>query len=361
MLVSKLGRSSKPSPRYLILTDKAVYILISQAVQNQVQTTLERKIPLVTIRSVGLSNLRDDWMALNTTSQEEGDPLISCVFKTEFLVHLQQRTNGAVQINIGPTCVSRSSCRCLSAADLFASYSQHPVLEEEGQDGDNLVQEGRVYPARRRLQVVDRQRSLGSASNEPVRPALRSQAEAEEGGSAEAGQRESLRPLVAHNGTDSNCIQRPTGAKRPTPQSLPGAAGFGAVPAAPAGIPRAPPAPQAPAAKAAPVSTGRTAPPPPTRAPAPPPPRPEPEVEQYKACVPIPAFWVQISTLTSVARSLFAFETDQPGELPLKKDDILEVVTKDDGGWWLIKKGSQEGWAPSNVRTRPFSSSLQAC
>jgi len=47
-------------------------------------------------------------MALNTTSQEEGDPLISCPFKTEFLVHLQQRTNGAVQVNIGPSCVLRS-------------------------------------------------------------------------------------------------------------------------------------------------------------------------------------------------------------------------------------------------------------
>lgn len=135
LLVSKLGRSSKPSPRYLILvrlalacvtrkaqgadllapqTDKAVYILISQAVQGSVQTTCERKIQLVTIRSVGLSNLRDDWMALNTTSQEEGDPLISCPLKTEFLVHLQQRTNGAVQINVGPTCVLPV---CIAAAN----------------------------------------------------------------------------------------------------------------------------------------------------------------------------------------------------------------------------------------------------
>lgn len=62
LLVSKLGRSSKPSPRYLILTDKAVYILISQAVNGRAQTTLERKIPLVTIRGVGMSNLRDDWL-----------------------------------------------------------------------------------------------------------------------------------------------------------------------------------------------------------------------------------------------------------------------------------------------------------
>lgn len=62
LLVSKLGRSSKPSPRFLILTDKAVYILITQIVQQRSQISVERKINLVTISSVGLTNLRDDWI-----------------------------------------------------------------------------------------------------------------------------------------------------------------------------------------------------------------------------------------------------------------------------------------------------------
>lgn len=53
--------------------------------------------------------------------------------------------------------------------------------------------------------------------------------------------------------------------------------------------------------------------------------------------------------LTEISRRLYNFETDQPGELPLRKDDLVEAVTKDDGGWWLIKKGNQEGWVPSNV------------
>lgn len=43
-------------------SDKALYILISQAVQGRTQTTLERKINLSTINSVGMSNLRDDWL-----------------------------------------------------------------------------------------------------------------------------------------------------------------------------------------------------------------------------------------------------------------------------------------------------------
>ncbi|GAA6034384.1 hypothetical protein JCM8097_002697 [Rhodosporidiobolus ruineniae] len=285
LLVSKLGRSSKPSPRFLILTDKAVYILISQAVNGQAQTTCERKIPLVTIRSVGLSNLRDDWMALNTTSQEEGDPLISCVFKTEFLVHLQQRTNAAVQINIGPT-ITYSKKKGKQAAITFKK--------------DETVQRGDVYKS----STV----SVGSGCS----PTSQSDPPAE--------RKPKPKKVAAPRQTS-----RPTGAARPKPQTLPLSGGNG-IGAAAASIPRAPPAPAAPAATK--TSAGRAAPPPPSRAPAPPPPPAEPEVEKYKA--------------------LFTFETDQPGELALTKDELVEVVTKDDGGWWLIKKGAKEGWAPSN-------------
>ena len=84
-------------------TNGAVYILISQMVQNRPTTTLERKIPLTTIRAIGMSTLRDDWLTINTTASEQGDPIISCVFKTEFVTHLQQLTNNGTNLLIGPT------------------------------------------------------------------------------------------------------------------------------------------------------------------------------------------------------------------------------------------------------------------
>lgn len=34
--------------------------------------------------------------------------------------------------------------------------------------------------------------------------------------------------------------------------------------------------------------------------------------------------------------------------MTLKKDDLVELVEKDDNGWWLVKKDGVEGWAPSN-------------
>jgi len=49
-------------------------------------------------------------------------------------------------------------------------------------------------------------------------------------------------------------------------------------------------------------------------------------------------------------RAKFAFE-GQEGEMTLQKDDVVELVRKDDdggAGWWLVKKDGVEGWAPYN-------------
>lgn len=46
-------------------------------------------------------------------------------------------------------------------------------------------------------------------------------------------------------------------------------------------------------------------------------------------------------------RAKYAFE-GQAGEVSLVKDDLVELVEKDENGWWLVKKDGAEGWAPSN-------------
>jgi len=43
-------------------TSKAVYILITTAKDGTRVTTLERKIPLATIKSINMSNFKDDWI-----------------------------------------------------------------------------------------------------------------------------------------------------------------------------------------------------------------------------------------------------------------------------------------------------------
>ena len=101
MLVSKLGRSSKPEPRFIVLTNKSVYIIKQAMVNKQLQIFSERTVPVGAIKFVSLSNLKDDWFALGIGSPQEPDPLINCIFKTEFVTQLKQVTRGAVQVQIG--------------------------------------------------------------------------------------------------------------------------------------------------------------------------------------------------------------------------------------------------------------------
>jgi len=46
-------------------------------------------------------------------------------------------------------------------------------------------------------------------------------------------------------------------------------------------------------------------------------------------------------------KAKYAFE-GQDGEISLQKDDVVELLQKDDNGWWLVSKDGEEGWAPYN-------------
>lgn len=118
------------------------------------------------------------------------------------------------------------------------------------------------------------------------------------------------RPLPGQNAT---AAAAPITTSRPTPAPAPALRPTPAAVPAKNGVGRAPPAPHR-----------NVAPPPPP----PPPPAPaKPEVPLYRA--------------------KFAFD-GQAGEMTLKKDDLVELVEKDDNGWWLVKKDGTEGWAPHN-------------
>ncbi|KAL9101498.1 MAG: hypothetical protein Q9163_003246 [Psora crenata] len=89
LLVTKFGRSSKPEQRILILTGKAVYVVLVAMVNKEISISSERTIPLGTIKYVSTSILKDDWFSLGVSSPQQPDPLINCVFKTEFFTHLK--------------------------------------------------------------------------------------------------------------------------------------------------------------------------------------------------------------------------------------------------------------------------------
>jgi len=52
----------------LFQSSKAVNILVMNQTDGRIQMALERKIALVTIRSIAMTNLRDDWMVRDDQS-----------------------------------------------------------------------------------------------------------------------------------------------------------------------------------------------------------------------------------------------------------------------------------------------------
>lgn len=106
ILVSKRGRSSKPEGRMLVLTKqvkwvkddkgkdvaketpKSVYIIKRFLDKGQLVISAERVIPARSIKFISASNLKDDWFAIGAADPSQPDPLINCVFKTEFFTHL---------------------------------------------------------------------------------------------------------------------------------------------------------------------------------------------------------------------------------------------------------------------------------
>ena len=103
ILVSKLGRSSRPEPRTLILTPRYVYIVKQVLIQREVEIQIERSISLGSIKRVGCSNLKDDWFAIVVGAPQEPDPLLTCTLKTEFFTHLENAVRGTIELRMGNT------------------------------------------------------------------------------------------------------------------------------------------------------------------------------------------------------------------------------------------------------------------
>ncbi|KAK0465528.1 P-loop containing nucleoside triphosphate hydrolase protein [Desarmillaria tabescens] len=299
ILVSKFGRSSKLSPRFIVVTQKAVHIVILQSKEGHVQHILERKIPLVTIKSIAMSNLRDDWMCLNVNASEEGDPVFSCYFKTELAANLMQLTHDSVTLNIGPT---------IDYAKKKEQRAQITVVRDETIKRDDVYKSHTVR--------VPSGEPAGSLSRPPAK--------------RKAGV---VRPITQGKLLKAGGPSKPSGNRsKPTARALPGKVGIPAVSpiSAAASTPTPKPKPKPAPASVAPSNGSRPPPAPPRNVAPPPPPPPPPAVPS------VPMY-----------RAKFAFE-GQEGEMSLKKDGLVELVEKDDNGWWLVKKDGVEGWAPYN-------------
>ncbi|KAK5109794.1 hypothetical protein LTR62_006527 [Meristemomyces frigidus] len=322
LLVSKLGRSSKPEPRFIVLTSKAVYIVKQALVNKQLQIFSERTIPVGALKFVSASSLKDDWFALGVGSPQEADPLINCIFKNEFFTQLRTATRGAVQLQIG------EAIQYNKKPGKMASVK---AVKDPQVRRDDLYKSGAVH----------------TGPGEP--------------GNSVSRQTPKGKPVAAKAITKGGLLKKSTGGKlsqqaqarqpRPTPQAqpLPGQSTSSAL----RNTERIVPVPQPQPVKAQPVqslpvaamsngharnistaSTASSASGGGGRAPPPPPPPPAAHAQAPKD----PEF-----------RALYDFTGQTGGELSLKKGEVIVITQKENNGWWLGRRqdSSASGWAPA--------------
>ncbi|MCJ1366602.1 class II myosin [Acarospora aff. strigata] len=311
LLVTKFGRSSKPGPRTLVLTKKNVYIVVQAMENRQLSIQSERTIPLGAIKYVSTSVLKDDWFSLGVGSPQEPDPLINCIFKTEFFTNLKLAMPGGLNLKIADS----------------IEYNKKPgkaavikVIKDPKVARDDIYKSGTIYTG------------PGESPQSQSRPTPPPKQVA--GKPITKGKL--LRP-GGPGGGPSKLAARPA-TSRPTPQPIPTAVPSAAV------LTQARPVPQVrtstqrgvpqPLAAINGINHGRSAsnssmdrslpPPPPPAAPP-----------------------TAVSKITYHA--LYDFVGQNPNELTIRRNDVVEVMQKEGNGWWLAKKldGSSQGWAPS--------------
>lgn len=263
---------------------------------RQLSISSERTIPLGAIKFVSTSKLKDDWFSLGVSSPQEPDPLINCVFKTEFFTHLKRIMPGGLNLKIAES----------------IEYNKKPgkpslvkVVKDPTVPRDDLYKSGTIH----------------TSQGEPPNSVSRRTPKGKPKAGKPITQGKLLRP-GGPGGGPSKLASRPAAA-RPVPQPMPSQPSQSRTTAAQTPSVRSVPQPAAAQSRAVPQpipavnglthgrsdSAGRAAPPPPPAAP------PAVKKDTYKA--------------------LYEFAGQSQNELHLTKDEIVEVVQKADNGWFL--------------------------
>ncbi|RKP22979.1 myosin tail-domain-containing protein, partial [Syncephalis pseudoplumigaleata] len=148
VLAARALRSSKPSPRIIVQTSAAVYVVVTKLENKLPVMRVERKIPLINIQGVSLSTLQDDTMVIHLKdTTTEIDLVLFTPFKTELLSSLLQYTHGSILVEIAPqiTYVKKAGGKTEvlkfvknEAAGLQQTYKSHVVSVASGQPANSV-------------------------------------------------------------------------------------------------------------------------------------------------------------------------------------------------------------------------------
>ncbi|TPX17959.1 uncharacterized protein E0L32_011960 [Thyridium curvatum] len=296
ILEAKFGRSSKPSPRTLIVTNSKFYIVAQMHTGGQFHIAVERSIPLGAIKFIGASSARDDWFSLGVGSPQEADPLLNCVLKTEMFTQMQRVMPGGFNLKIGETIeYAKKPGKMQIVKVLKDSPSPHDFYKSGAihtQPGEPATSVSRPTPKGKPV---------------PPRPITKGK-------------------LIKPGGPNGR-PSRLTGNRAVKPR--PGAASSRPVSQAAAHAQPAAAVQPAAAAAATTVLPSHARQPSASRAPPPPPPM-------------APAQPPKI-----MAKVLYDFAGQRENEMSIHAGDLIEIVQKENNGWWLAKSGRQQAWVPA--------------
>ncbi|KAI0023838.1 P-loop containing nucleoside triphosphate hydrolase protein [Xylariomycetidae sp. FL0641] len=287
VLEAKFGRSSKPSPRIFVVTNSKFYIVAQALVQNQPQISVERGVPLGAIKFIGTSTCRDDWFSLGVGSPQEPDPLLNCLLKTELFTQMERAMPGGFNLKIGES---------IEYAKKPGKMQLVKVLKDSQQPVD-YYKSGAVHtqPGEPPSSVS---KPTPKAKPVPPRPITRGKLIKPGGPGGRPSRITNSRPSTTKRGPAAIQTPRPV----PTPAAV---------------------------TSSIPSHTRNQNSTSSARAPPPPPPAAPPAKAKMTAKV------------------LYDFAGTKENELTIKAGDIIEIVQKENNGWWLAKNPQGQAWVPA--------------
>ncbi|KAJ2731502.1 class II myosin, partial [Coemansia sp. Cherry 401B] len=286
-LVPRALRSARPMPRQLIVTKDQICIIEEKVVEGLVQHSLVSKSAVSSVRDLAMSPYQDGWTVVHLESQP--DLVFNCEFKTELIDWLNSVSQGRIRLQINSTIAyNNKNMKQTQLKFVKNEAAQRPVFEKKS------VQICSGLPAGTRSQTV-RDRPAGAATSRP-RPQQQQQRQPAASYNA---------PAAAARQTNGNAYAPPSQQQQQQQQK-----------ATPASRPVQSTAQSASARRP-------SAPPPP-----PPPAAAVPQNPRHKA--------------------LYDYEAQGDSMLGLRKDQLYEIIEKNDSGWWLARHNGVDGWIPSN-------------
>ncbi|KAK4229718.1 putative myosin-5 [Podospora fimiseda] len=298
ILEAKFGRSSKASPRIIVVTNSKFYVVAQVLGQNhQVSIIVERSFPLGSIKFISVSTCRDDWFSLGVGSQQEADPLLNCVLKTEMLTQMKRVMPGGFNLKIAETI---EYAKKPGKMQVIKVLKDAPTAVDFYKSGVVHTQQGE--PANSRSRPTPKGKPI------PPKPITKGK-------------------LIRPGGPGGRPLRNPPANRKPVPR--PGASATPAATSRPVPTPRPVPQPPQAATTTLPSHTRQLSNTSAVRAPPPPPPAAPPVKPKIQAKV------------------LYDFAASKENELSIKKGEIIEIVQKENNGWWLAKTADGQAWVPA--------------